>query len=453
MHKRDASGNFVPEANGVDLRPREIHNISMPLSAFQAKAVVNSTDMLCNGRADICDLRYNQVTYPGTHNSASYDLEYDCQLATKTCLQKTTVCTQQAQNCTKGWEVRCTKITNTCTKNLPSWLHWLCGAFSSVCESTEQFCLGWEEICTSSLDICTLWGSACLDVVPDWAIKCLWENQPGYPIARQLQDGIRFLDLGTCLTNNDTQVVMCHGQGLIRALGVSLDSILQQILQFMLANPNEVLTIEFNETDGDIPILSRMIVSKILQYFTLSTGELMFWSRKSISDPWPTLRDMILANKRIMLFFGDTYDPIPDPKPGWANQKNLWKQDGFTYTSQDSMPRELNKTYYDWCAQGPPTDGSYVRWQQIDINMAILEDDIINEIKQGRIPQLCIEPLAIETNGAFLDAIGNYCYKRWPYWFRVRVNNYWHGNVFKVASLFNDWNVARVRAGDSITPY
>jgi hypothetical protein len=28
---------------------------------FYSLAVVNSTDMLCNGRADICDLRYNQV--------------------------------------------------------------------------------------------------------------------------------------------------------------------------------------------------------------------------------------------------------------------------------------------------------------------------------------------------------------------------------------------------------
>ena len=28
---------------------------------FYNLAVVNSTDMLCNGRADICDLRYNQV--------------------------------------------------------------------------------------------------------------------------------------------------------------------------------------------------------------------------------------------------------------------------------------------------------------------------------------------------------------------------------------------------------
>lgn len=85
--------------------------------------------------------------------------------------------------------------------------------------------------------------------------------------------------------------------------------------------------------------------------------------------------------------------------------------------------------------------------------MGILKDDIIASLKKGQIPQLCIGPLAIATNSAFLDELGDYCYGRWPYWFRVRVNLYWEGDVFKVTDLFNDQNVARVKAGDTITPY
>ncbi|KAF9093248.1 hypothetical protein BGX23_003524 [Mortierella sp. AD031] len=283
--------------------------------------------------------------------------------------------------------------------------------------STETFCLGWEQICTSSLEVCTLWGSACLEVIPDFAMPCLWENQPGHSIAQQLNDGIRFLDLGTCLSNNDTDIVMCHGNGITRAIGIPLDSVLNQILQFMLANPYEVLTIEFNEYDGNVAQISRIIVAKIVKYFTLPTGELMFWPRSSMSERWPTLREMILANKRIMVFMGDTYYSIPEPKPTWANQKDVWKMDGFS--------------------------------------MGILAPDIISEVRQGRIPQLCIGPLAEKTNYEFLDVLADYCYPRWPYWFRVRVNNYWQGNVFKVASHFNDMNVARVKAGkgDQITPY
>ncbi|ORZ14842.1 PLC-like phosphodiesterase [Lobosporangium transversale] len=428
-------------------------NITQPISSFQALAAVDSPDMRCNGRADLCDLRYNQVTYPATHNSAAYDLKYDCALATETCLQTKTVCTAQAQNCTKGWETRCTKMSNSCQDRLPKWMHWLCGAFSSVCESTEQFCLGWEQICTSSLEVCTLWGSACLDVIPNWAVPCLWDNQPGHPILQQLNDGIRFLDLGTCLINNGTQIVMCHGYGATRAIGVTLDSVMSQILEFMLANPYEVLTIEFNQNDGDAGVMSKFIVAKILQYFTLPTGQLMMWPRKSLSDPWPKLRDMILSNQRIMIFMGDTYWSIPDPKPEWANHKDTWKLDGFRYTSEDSQPAELNQSYYNWCTKGPPTDGSYVLWQQMDINLGILKDDILRSLKEGKIPQLCIGPLAVQTNSALLDALADYCYSKWPYWYRVRVNHYWEGNLFPVVNRYNDMNVARVKAGDSITPF
>ncbi|KAI7820289.1 hypothetical protein BC939DRAFT_237838 [Gamsiella multidivaricata] len=186
LHKRRVDG----QADGSrDTVTRALDNTTFPLPSFQALAAVNSTNMTCNGRADLCDLRYNQVTYPGTHNSAAYDLKYDCQLATETCLQSKTVCTAQAQNCSMGWETRCTKMSNTCVDRLPGWLNWLCGAFTSTCMATEQVCQGWEQICTSSLEVCTLWGSACLGVVPDWALPCLWENQPDHTISQQLADG------------------------------------------------------------------------------------------------------------------------------------------------------------------------------------------------------------------------------------------------------------------------
>lgn len=85
--------------------------------------------------------------------------------------------------------MRCTAYSNSCLKALPNWLHWLCGAFSSACDATETFCLGWEDICTSSLEVCTLWGSACSEVIPAWAIPCFWENQPDHTVAQQLTDG------------------------------------------------------------------------------------------------------------------------------------------------------------------------------------------------------------------------------------------------------------------------
>lgn len=41
--------------------PGVANDIAVPLKAFQSLAVVDSSTMLCNGRSDICDLRYNQV--------------------------------------------------------------------------------------------------------------------------------------------------------------------------------------------------------------------------------------------------------------------------------------------------------------------------------------------------------------------------------------------------------
>ena len=35
-----------------------------------------SGEILCQGRSDLCGLRYNQITLPGTHNSGSWDLKF-----------------------------------------------------------------------------------------------------------------------------------------------------------------------------------------------------------------------------------------------------------------------------------------------------------------------------------------------------------------------------------------
>ncbi|KAF9351422.1 hypothetical protein BGX26_010575 [Mortierella sp. AD094] len=338
--------------NGDGSRKRRALNTTSPTA-------VNSTGMLCNGRADLCDLRYNQV------------------------IAYLTGCI--------GFVVRLRQYVRA-----PN---------SSVLGGKKFAQTAWKSV-----------------------------------------------HLGTCF-NNNSQVVMCHGYGAQRATGDTLDSVLTQIVTFMEANPYEVLTVEFNEYDADTTLMSQALVQKIIQYFTLPSGQMMLWPRSSLNEPWPTLRNMILANQRIMIFMSGTYWAIPSPVPAWANQKDTWKLDGFDYTSNDTQPGQLNQSYYAWCDQGPPTDGSFVLWQQIDINLAILESDIVSSLKQGQIPELCIGPLAIQTNSALLDALADYCYTRWPYWFRVRVNDYWQGDLFKVVNHFNDMNVARVKAGDTITPY
>ncbi|KAF9963547.1 hypothetical protein BGZ65_002452, partial [Modicella reniformis] len=81
LHKRDSEEKTSPGAGNTSNKDttktqnesQTRKNITKPRIPFKSLAVVNSTTMTCNGRSDLCDLRYNQVTYPGTHNSGAYD--------------------------------------------------------------------------------------------------------------------------------------------------------------------------------------------------------------------------------------------------------------------------------------------------------------------------------------------------------------------------------------------
>jgi hypothetical protein len=120
--------------------------------------------------------------------------------------------------------------------------------------------------------------------------------------------GIRLFDFDTCLLNNKTGV-FCHGQSPARALGGELDPTFKVILDFMNSNPNEVITMEFGDTDGDPQILSNYIQSKLAQYFVnQTTGHSMMYSMSDPNNPWITLREMINNNTRIVVFFGRIYN-------------------------------------------------------------------------------------------------------------------------------------------------
>ncbi|KAI9097215.1 PLC-like phosphodiesterase [Phlyctochytrium arcticum] len=93
----------------------------------------------CNGMEGLCPLRYDQVTYPATHNSGSHDLKYDCK--------------NLARGCKSG----------------PI----LCGGFEALCDA----------------------------LVPEEIEDCLWQNHDK-TIKEQLQDGIRSFDVDTCLSED-----------------------------------------------------------------------------------------------------------------------------------------------------------------------------------------------------------------------------------------------------------
>ena len=52
-----------------------------------------------------------------------------------------------------------------------------------------MMCYLWEGICSDTTNVCALWGNACENGPPEWFLGCLWENNAGMDVMRQLEDG------------------------------------------------------------------------------------------------------------------------------------------------------------------------------------------------------------------------------------------------------------------------
>lgn len=140
----------------------------------------------------------------------------------------------------------------------------------------------------------------------------------------------------------------------------------------MNSNPNEVITIEFGDTDGDPQILSNYIQSKLAQYFVnQTTGHSMMYSMSDPNRPWITLREMINNNTRIVVFFGRIYNNVQNRQP-WIHYTYEWFTESYSYTSNDMTPEQLTNSFNGYCATSDAVIRNdtqlygKVRWQTID---------------------------------------------------------------------------------------
>ncbi|CAG8536588.1 11230_t:CDS:2 [Ambispora gerdemannii] len=353
-------------------------NILQESDAFPTvKSLSRRGDLICNGSADLCDLRYDQ-TYPGTHNSGAYDLKFDCK-------SSAAICGNKLKPISK-----------------------LCDVFQVLCIKNQ---------------------------VPKNIIECLWENNVGHDVATQLKDGIRLFDFDSCVLIDTGEVVRCHGKNGFRAIGDGFDPVLKTIRDFLDANPNEILTIEFNDGDGDYAKLAGDIQSKLEQYFITEPGHSMLVTREDNNAPWPTLRQMIETNQRIVVFFGYFYDSTPNRKP-WINSKSYWLTDSYTYTAPAGSAARLDQSFTEWCQNSTniienDKKNGRVKWQAIDETVGIVPDTL-SSIKLDTKPDICLGDLARSVNYDLLDRVANRCYPAFPYIFRVRLDFYWETSNFIV---------------------
>lgn len=109
-----------------------------------------------------------------------------------------------------------------------------------------------------------------------------------YGLTRQLNDGVRALMLD--VYDEGGVATVYHGFSWLGT--TTLESNLMEIKEFLDANPNEVVTLLFE----------TYISANLMDTVLTQVGLKSILHVQSLSDPWPTLQEMIDANKRLVLF-------------------------------------------------------------------------------------------------------------------------------------------------------
>ena len=168
----------------------------------------------------------------------------------------------------------------------------------------------------------------------------LYPNQT-YGIQRQLQDGIRGFMLDTYYLNPSSlvqgtksetlevvnQVYLCH---VFCSIGRRLlVEGLCDLVNFLDANPGEILSIIFED------YVSAEDTAQVME----AAGLTEYVYSHSVGTAWPTLREMIESNKRLVVF-------TETPRTGYSWMHSAWDQiwdTKYRYTSTQQFDCATNR--------------------------------------------------------------------------------------------------------------
>ncbi|KAF9198572.1 hypothetical protein BGZ49_000581 [Haplosporangium sp. Z 27] len=193
-------------------------------------------------------------------------------------------------------------------------------AFLSSCllqrTEAQQLCNGYAGLCSKTYDVVTYATTHnAYSYTPPGALALNQDNN----ITIQLGDGIRALMLDAYQSNNTNDIELCHTSYLFetsqttattttmvkkpnthrnQSLGSLLDAgplskVLTQIKTFMDTNPNEVITI-FWENAGSLP------ASQFETVYTNAGLSSYLYTQTAGNKSWPTLAQMISSGKRLV---------------------------------------------------------------------------------------------------------------------------------------------------------
>ncbi|KAI9597245.1 PLC-like phosphodiesterase [Syncephalis fuscata] len=69
--------------NDINMQSFSLFVLAATVLSLTSLVEPANVPMICNGSADYCDLPFNRYTFPGTHNSAAYDLHVGCPMTGK----------------------------------------------------------------------------------------------------------------------------------------------------------------------------------------------------------------------------------------------------------------------------------------------------------------------------------------------------------------------------------
>lgn len=146
-----------------------------------------------------------------------------------------------------------------------------------------------------------------------------------HPVAQQLVDGVRCMMLDVSEDNGET--VLCHGPcGLGRLDHAAL---VLEIAEFLSANPDEVLTILYQDDIEPAKIVADLQAAGL---------EAMTYAHPP-GDPWPTLAEMIDAGTRLVITAESG-----EPPPAWY--QHLWDvawDTPYTWYTAEEFDCSLNR--------------------------------------------------------------------------------------------------------------
>lgn len=251
-----------------------------------------------------------------------------------------------------------------------------------------------------------------------------------YPVLNQLNDGIRGLQFQTQRPDSSGPIRLCHTSCDILDAG-TLEDYLATVKGWLDANPYEVIGIIMGNNNGQstrIPItdfITPFRDSGMLDYVWTPT------TRYLNITQWPTLGELIIRNKRVIV----TIDSGAD---------------------EEQVPWILNQFDYMWETPFSPTDPTFPCTQSRPANqpievtrerMYIMNHNLNIEISISSVSilipaySLLDQVNAVSGNGSVGLSVQN-CTATWdrpPNWIIVDYYNFgnFNGSVFQVAATAN----------------